>query len=458
MFGSRGWSRITAVAFWVFAVGACGSGDKGTKEWWEKPGLGVMYQLEFRPGMDWDRDFVEFNRSMMDEDGNFHFNGPFARVDEWVDLSRKIGLDYHIMEVKWHDGICYFDTALTDWKSNTDYAAQFAGLSRDKGIPFLYYYSSIFDHNPQFDDIQPDPHQTFSVILQEPQPVYEEYLRGQYRELMEQYRPDGMWIDWYFLDLATPLTIDFFKENYPDAVLTFNASNYFPPAHTQLTYTSGEAHGLEGSPTKIYDFGERSITVFESAWYWANKNRQEFLHPWELVGPAGKWWNDPTAREDLLELVRVVAVVLACGGKYAVGAAAQMDGSIFPDQVTQLNMLGEWYKPRRELLTEADSLRYQGEYPEGVTVDQARFRVVASRLGKDRLLHLINFDGQEVTVGIELNRESWDGLTGVYLEPEHREITMLQSGLNIQITLNPEDVDPVSTIIRLTGQFENQKQ
>jgi hypothetical protein len=33
----------------------------------------------------------------------------------------------------------------------------------------------------------------------EHQPLYEEYLKGQFREIMEQYRPDGMWLDWYWL-------------------------------------------------------------------------------------------------------------------------------------------------------------------------------------------------------------------------------------------------------------------
>lgn len=55
--------------------------------WYRKPGLGIMYQIEYRPGMDWDRDYEEFNRSMMDDEGKLDFNGPFCRIDEWVELS-----------------------------------------------------------------------------------------------------------------------------------------------------------------------------------------------------------------------------------------------------------------------------------------------------------------------------------------------------------------------------------
>jgi hypothetical protein len=136
------------------------------QRWWKKPGLAVMYQIEFRPGWEWQRDWPEFNKSMSDEKGGFKFNGPYPKTDEWVNLSSEIGLDYHSMEIKWHDGICYFNTQLTAWKTPVDYAGEFATLSRAAGIPFMYYYSTIFDHNPQFDPIQPNRHGTVSFIME----------------------------------------------------------------------------------------------------------------------------------------------------------------------------------------------------------------------------------------------------------------------------------------------------
>lgn len=46
------------------------------RKWWQKAGIGVQYQIEKRPNVGWDRDYVEFNKSMMDEKGNLIFNGP----------------------------------------------------------------------------------------------------------------------------------------------------------------------------------------------------------------------------------------------------------------------------------------------------------------------------------------------------------------------------------------------
>jgi hypothetical protein len=77
-----------------------------SRAWWQRPGLGIMYQIEFRPGWRWMRDFKKFNASMRDEEGRFRFNGPYCRIEEWTELSKEIGADYHIFEIKWHDGIC----------------------------------------------------------------------------------------------------------------------------------------------------------------------------------------------------------------------------------------------------------------------------------------------------------------------------------------------------------------
>jgi len=117
------------------------------REWWQRPGFGIMYQIEARPGWIWNRNFDKFNASMMDENGNLQFNGPFCKMKKWVEFSKKVGVDYHIFEAKWHDGICYWDTKLTDYKTPEDYCKIFTEESKKYNIPCMYYYSSIFDHN-----------------------------------------------------------------------------------------------------------------------------------------------------------------------------------------------------------------------------------------------------------------------------------------------------------------------
>lgn len=419
--------------------------------WWHRPGIGIMYLTEYRPGMDWDRDYTEFNRSMTGADGKINFNGPFCKVEQWVELSAEVGVDYHIMAVKWHDGICYFDTALTDWKADKDYAGRFAEGSRAAGIPFLFYYSAVFDHNPMFDPVQPRKDMTASFLGIPSDPTYEEYLRGQYREIMDRYRPDGMWIDWYWPDSCTRTTLDYFKTNHPETVLTFNISSLFRGAYKKLHYTSAEAHDLDGSYVVIRRLGKGVVVIMESAWKLSALARRVFDHPWEFVTPVGRWWQNPTLRDDPLDLLRMAAVVMACGGRLCMGAAPRLDGSLFPDQVEQLRLLGDWYRPRRSLFHQSCPLRYRRKEPPGVEVHPGSIKAIACRAGGDILLHLINMDGATRPVRVKLSGRRWRDRRAAFLEPHGRGVDLRSVHSGIELLIGKNDVDAVDTIVRLAA-------
>jgi hypothetical protein len=420
------------------------------RSWWRSPGIGIMYQVEYRPGYDWERDYTAFNQTLMNEEGRMDFPGPFCNIGDFVALSERAHVDYHVFSVKWHDGICYFDTALTDWKTDVDYAAEFAELSRASGIPFLFYYSSIFDHNPRFDAIQPNQHSTMSYIGRERSGQYKAYLRGQYQEIMERYHPDGMWMDWYTpFEGSTVTTVSFFRQNHPDTVLAFNAANLIPPAWGQLHYTSGEAHKLDGQWLKIVKVNGRTLPIFESCWKWAAFNRRALKHPWELVTPGGKWWQDPHLRDDPLDLVRMAAIVMANGGRLCVGATPRMDGSIYPDQVRQLEIIGDWYSARQPLFRDGVPMDYGTEQPAGVSVDNEAFRIIASEHSGDTLVHVINMTGAPGPVSLSFSAKQWPDTTRALLEPDPRPLNLSRSPAGFSLTLTPDVVDPVDTILRL---------
>jgi alpha-L-fucosidase len=386
---------------------------------------------------------------MINEDGSIRFNGPFPRVLEWVALSREIGLDYHSMEIKWHDGICYFNTKLTKWKTGPDYARLFAEESRKAGIPFIYYYSSVFDHSPKFDDIQPHPHQTESYIALGQQPLYEEYLLGQYREIMEQCDPDGIWLDWYWPDRSTEISIDFFRKNYPDKALAFNFASYFPSSYKRLDFSAGEAHDLTGPYIKFLKSANVYLPVWCSAWKWSTFYRRFQEHSSEIISPAGRWWSDPSLRDDPNTLLRMSAIVMASGMKHSLGVTSQMDGSIYPDQVKQLRMLGAWYLPRKMLFTESVPLSYRGREPRTVNVDNPKsIKIIACRHEGDILIHLINMDGSKRPLKVTFREGPWEKLLKVTMEPSGRELPVERVWKGFRVTVS-EEIDPVDTILRI---------
>ena len=454
------------------------SKGKNVKPWWEKPGFAIQYQIEARPGWIWNRNYDKFNASMKDENGNLKFNGPFCKMKKWVEFSKKVGVDYHHFESKWHDGICYWNTKYTKWKTPEDYCKVYAEESRKAGIPFLFYYSSLFDHNPDFDDIQPLRGVTpsfmamhrknkkeivdFSMKIAKLNEIsskqeakkrnfsynieffdevhfhdfnynpekYEDYIINQIKELIDNYKPSGIWCDWYCGDAENSafLIMDFMEKNYPDVILAYNYSigNVLKWAH----FLSGETHNLE------------------TAWKHSNIYRKS-EKPWELICPAGHAWDIPIARPDPYEIVRFAAMTMASGGKMCFGLPSQMNGELFPEPAHNLELLGAWYKPRHALFTESIPMIYEGKKVPGVEVSEKDFGTIGSINEDDTLVHLINFKSQKKELTIEFTQQQWPKIKKIVLEPNKKELEHKKTNNKIVLLLSKEEIDPVDTILRI---------
>jgi hypothetical protein len=428
--------------------------------WWQRPGLGISYTVESRPGWAWNRNYNRYNKIMMDEDGGLQSVGPYCKVDQFVDLSKEVGADYHMLYAKWHDGICFFDTKLTNWKTKEDYLAGFSRLSKDAGIPFMIYYSNVIDHNPQFDHIQPIRWSTFSPIRDR---EYLEYMKGQYREMVEQYQPDGFWLDWYnpWPTDTVKTSIDFLRKNYPEVTIGFNASSKFKSAQRLLDYTTDEIHTL-GKPkhditgmvesrllAKIAAFLFYALLGTARGWDSANSYRRKFDHFWSAISPAGKFWQDPSLRPDKYHLPRIAATVMACGGRNTIKVNLKMNGHVYDEHVEQMQIVGQWYKPRKHLFNEATPLRYQGVTAPGISGLPAGYKTIASKLGDDVLVHIIKIEGSENLSEISISDSEWAGIKEIYLEPGHQSLQMEKRGESILLHLDASHVAPVDTIVRL---------
>lgn len=456
------------------------------KLWWEKPGLAMMYQIEHRPGFNWQRNFDKFNATMKDESGNLRFNGPFPRINEWVALSKEMGCDYHTFEAKWHDGICYWNTPLTEWKTETDYCQQFAKESRRQNIPFGFYYSHIFDHNPDFDDIQPlrksltsligsrgGKHKTlvhslgltrvtrwlwayFSKDIKqagqqfEMPPVpwfddfeirdfdynpvrYIEYIIEQIRDLCTNYSPDYLWLDWWDeVDGAACEDIMALMENqFPEIAITFNQSTAYDVRWAH--FLCSEAHDLK------------------YAWRQVNKYRS-LLRPWELLCPAALNWDQPRPKADPYDNIRYAALIMANGGKVQFGISSNMDGTFNKEIVMQLKLLGDWYKERKPLFVDAIPLDYKGVGVPGVEIQNKDYRACASQLGEDKLLHLFLLYGKpeaQTQIRVNLKGKKWTHIHKATLEPSGVELPVQKSEHGVRFQINADDMDMADTIVRL---------
>jgi len=445
-----------------------------------------MFQIEARPGWSWQRNFDRFNASITGPDGALRFTGPLPQMADWVAFSKRIGCDYHTFEAKWHDGICYWNTPLTAWKTPVDYCRQFADESRAVGIPHGFYYSVVFDHNPDFDAIQPVRCATSSFLgmrggkraalkkslgftqfirllfwlmerelkragirVERPRPFFDafrlnaftydpdrycRYVLAQLDELCGRYGAFTIWTDWFGPDgeALSDEVMDFMQQRYPQVVLTFNTSitRDVRWAH----YVSWEAHGLP------------------STWQQVNAYRR-LLRPWELITPAAANWDAPQPKLNPVENAQTAALIMAAGGKALFGIAAQMDGSLRPEVMGQLEDFGDWLRPRRTLFVDATPMQYGGRAVPGVSADDPGIVMLGAELGNDRLLHLLDLRAagrpRHQPLRVEFSEPHWTSIEQIILEPSNRSLAVARRATTTAVELPADGVDAIDTILRV---------
>jgi len=476
----------TALLEHLFGV-AAGDPDR-PRSWWERPGLGLMFQIEARPGWWWQRNFDRFNASLKGPDGSLRFEGPFPQMAEWVALSQRLGCDYHMYEAKWHDGICNWDTQQTLWKTPTDYCRQFADESRAAGIPYGFYYSVVFDHNPDFDEIQPLRRSTSShlamrggkgaalrkslgftqitrllfwnrdrelartgVRIRRPTPHFDEfelndftydreryvrYVLAQLEELCGEYGAELIWADWFGArgDAMSNEVMEFMRERYPRVVLTFNLSLMYRPRWAH--YLCSEAHGIANT--------------------WKQVSRYRRLRgAWELVSPAALSWDVPQPKPNPIENALVAAMIMAAGGKVNFGVASEMDGSLRPEVVAQLEALGQWYRSRKSLFIDAVPMRCTGAGIPGVHLRgrAGRYRYLGTEHAGDRLLHVFDLLARglpaEAPVRIGFAGPEWQNVDEIRLEPSGRRLEIEERRTGLAVEIPASSIDLIDTILRI---------
>jgi hypothetical protein len=218
---------------------------------------------------------------------------------------------------------------------------------------------------------------------------------------------------------------------YPDIILTYNMSVERKPRY--IHFLSGEAHDVK------------------TAWKAGNNHRSKYK-PWELCGPAAYGWDVPLARSDPFEIFRIAAIIMASGGKFCFGLPSQMDGELYPGPAKNLEKFGEWYKLRKNLFTEAVPMNYKGETVPGVILTDSKFGIIGTTNNNDNLIHVINLEGVEKDLTITFSTKQWGTVGKILLEPNKIQLRQIKQDNRIILNIEKEDIDMVSTILRLIKQ------
>jgi len=325
---------------------------------------------------------------------------PNFNADELVRAVRDSGAKYLIWLTKHHDGFCVFDTKLTDYNvMNTpfgrDATKEIIDACHKYGIKIALYYSQPDWYNPIYASGDNNKY-------------CDEFLFPQIRELLTNYgQIDVMWFDGLGRHPDTwkaPKLLKMIRELQPNIIVNHRFGH--PPWHM------GD-----------FDGPERSIGRFQT-------NR-----PWEtctVIGGGWAWMGDAPA----MPLPQAISLLVRCaggGGNLALGVGPRGTGEFVPDHKKRLLEMGDWLKQYGETIYGTQG----GPYIPGIW---------GASTHKDNVVYLhvlASWNGVLELPALSAKIQSADVLSGGTAEVE-------QTAENLTIKMNPAQIDPVNTVIKLT--------
>lgn len=257
------------------------------------------------------------------------FNPVDYDPDVWVNLAKKAGMKYIIFTTKHHDGFCLFDSKLTDYDImhtpyKKDALKMLANSCRKKNMALGLYYSIMDWHHPDYiprrkwekDRPTGDANMDHYIL---------HYMRGQLKELIDNYNPFLLWFDGAWEHTAEELhsaEIEKYLSNFrPDMLINdrlFKKLSGHGDIGTPENYVP--ATGLknpDGSP-RIW---EACYTIGYNSWGY-NQYEYEF--------------------HSTVELIRMLIEIVSKGGNLLLNVGPTPRGTIPIEFIDRLNGIGKW--------------------------------------------------------------------------------------------------------------------
>jgi alpha-L-fucosidase len=276
---------------------------------------------------------------------------------EWADLFRKAGAKYVVLVAEHHDGFAMYNCGYGEWNATKmgpkrDVALELSTAVRERGLVFGVSYHRaehwwFFDGGMQFDSDVRDPHYHGLYGPAKPQNTQpdEEYLDDWLRracELIDKYRPQLFWFDWWIEQPAfEPYLRDFAAYYYNrgaqwDLGVAINYKhNAFPGRTAVLDIERGKLDALRS------EFWQTDTSVCRRSWGYIRDH--DYKSAGSIVG-------------DLVDIV-------SKNGCLLLNIAPRPDGTIPGEQRDILLEIGHWLDINGEAIYGTRPWKVYGEGP-----------------------------------------------------------------------------------------------
>jgi len=333
------------------------------------------------------------------------FNPTKFDADEWVKTAKDAGMKYMVITTKHHDGFCIFNTKQTDYNiMNSPFARdpvkELSEACRKQGIAFGTYYSVCDWHHPDF------PRGSPGGKTRKPNPNldrYEQYLRSQVRELIQNYGP--LLVLWFDVpqefDAARGQgVVDFVRSLQPDILINNRT-------------------GVPGD----FDTPEQRIGKFQ------------LDRPWETcMTICRQWaWKPDDAMKSLKQCLDVLINCAGGDGNLLLNVGPMPTGEIESRQVARLKEMGDWLRKYGASIYGTRG----GPFQPGAWG-------ASTSKGNTLYVHILKWDGEKIALpAIDRKVLSSAVLTGGKAEVK-------QTAEAIEISVAPADRQELDTIVVLT--------
>ena len=272
-------------------------------------------------------------------------------ADSWVKLMKDAGMKYMVITSKHHDGFALWDSEVSDYNivdytpNDTDILRELSDACKKYGIRFGLYHSIMDWHHPkaQRNYYMGGKENEVTENKEDFADYYENYLKPQLKELIENYDPEIMWFDGEWVKVYTHEQgqdlYQYVRSLKPDILI----NNRVDKGRKSMQGMNKDDMQYAG------DFGTPEQEILEGT----------SSMDWESCMTMNDTWgfkkNDDNWKSTEL-LVHNLVDVAAKGGNYLLNIGPKADGTIPQPSVERLKAIGEWLTINGEAIYGTDKL------------------------------------------------------------------------------------------------------